>query len=182
MEKINFGDWKKLPNIVSLLRSVFIPLIFYLFQNLRANIWILIFILILFSLLDNLDGYIARKINQITEFGKVVDPLIDKLFIIAFAFNLYYYKLIPLWFLIVVFLRDLIIMLAGLFLIKKINKVPASDFFGKMTAGAVGVIFIMSLLNFQSLNSIFNLGLYICSILIFFSLINYGYKQFFKQP
>lgn len=177
MEKVNLSDWKKLPNLVSIFRFVFIPLIFILFNNFQYNRWLIIGTLIVFSFLDNLDGYLARKLNQITELGKVIDPLIDKLFVISFALNLFYYQLIPKWFFYLVIIRDLIIMIAGLVFINKIKRVPPSDFIGKMTVGAIGIVFLMSLLNFQKVNFIFDTSLKLCTVLILISLINYGYKQ-----
>lgn len=180
MGKIILNDWKKIPNLVSLVRILFIPLVFILFNKPELNRWFIILSLIIFSLLDNLDGFLARKLNQITELGKLIDPLVDKLFIISFAVNLMYYDLIPSWFFYLVIGRDLIIMLAGLLLMGKIKEVPASDFIGKMTVGAIGVVFLMSVMNFQNLETIFNLSLQICTVLIFISLFNYGYKQIRK--
>lgn len=180
MEKINLKDWKKIPNLISLFRILFIPLIFILFNNVDVNRWFIILSIIIFSLLDNLDGFLARKLMQISELGKLIDPLIDKLFIISFAINLMHYDLIPFWFFYFVIGRDLIIMFAGLLLMEKIKEVPASDFIGKLTVGAIGVIFLISLMNFQNLYMIFNLSLYISTALIIISLVNYGYKQIRK--
>jgi CDP-diacylglycerol--glycerol-3-phosphate 3-phosphatidyltransferase len=177
MEKVNFKDWKKIPNLISLFRIIFIPIIFYLFDNVYQNRWIIILVLILFSFFDNLDGFIARKLNQITELGKVIDPLVDKFFVITIAILSFYSKLLPEWFLILVIARDLLIIMAGILFLKKIKRVPPSDFIGKLTAGAIGLIFLISLLNFQRMVFLYNLSLVICSFLIILSLINYGYKQ-----
>lgn len=177
MNDINLTDFRKIPNLISLFRLIFIPLIFILFKNINDNRWNIILVVIVFSLLDNLDGFIARKLNQITELGKIIDPLADKLFIISFAINLLSYSLIPPWFIYIVIVRDILIMLAGVVFIKKINKVPSSDFIGKMTVGAIGVIFLMSIMNFQKIDLIFNLSLKISALLILISLLNYGYKQ-----
>lgn len=180
MEKILLSDWKKIPNLVSIFRIIFIPLVIILFNNHSSYKWYIIFLIILFSILDNLDGFLARKLNQITELGKVIDPLVDKLFVITVAICLYYYELLPLWFILIVILRDFLIMLGGLVFIRKIRGVPSSDFIGKFTVGAIGVAFLISLLNFQALGKLFDLILIFCSILIFISLINYAYKQLRK--
>ncbi|MGB9664190.1 MAG: CDP-alcohol phosphatidyltransferase family protein [Ignavibacteria bacterium] len=181
MEKVDFNDWKKFPNLISIFRIFFIPLIIYLFEDMNQNRWLIIITLIIFSILDNLDGFAARKLNQITELGKVIDPVVDKLFVITIAFLTFQAKLIPFWFLVLVIFRDISIMLAGIIFLKKIKRVPQSDFIGKLTVGAIGFIFLISLLNFQKVNFIYSLSLAICSFLIFLSLINYGYKQFFKR-
>ncbi len=181
MNRSILKDWRKLPNLISLSRAIFIPLIIFLFNSVLEWRWYLITSLIVFSLLDNLDGYVARRRNEITEFGKIIDPLIDKIFVITFIINLYYYDLVPYWFISLVILRDLIIILVGGIFINKIKKVPVSDFIGKMTVGAIGIVFILTLLDFQKFKMFFDLVLYICTFLIFLSLINYGYKQIFKK-
>ncbi len=181
MVKICYNDWKKIPNLVSIFRILFIPAVFYLFEDLNSYRWYIITLIILFALFDNLDGYLARKFNQITELGKIIDPFVDKLFIISITILLYLHRLLPIWFLTIVILRDLLIMLAGFFLIKKIERVPASDFIGKLTVGAIGIIFILSLLNFQVMDKLFEASLYICSFLIVISLINYGNKQIIRE-
>jgi CDP-diacylglycerol--glycerol-3-phosphate 3-phosphatidyltransferase len=178
MANVNIKDWKKIPNLISIFRIVFIPLTIYLFENISENRWFVILILVVFSLLDNLDGFAARKLNQITEFGKVIDPLIDKLFVITISVQLFLIDLIPRWFFFLVVARDLIIMFAGLLFIKKFKSVPPSDFIGKLTVGAIGCVFLFSLLDFQKLNMIYNLSLIITTFLINLSLINYGFKQF----
>lgn len=181
MEKVDFKDWKKVPNLISIFRLLFIPLIVYLFEDIDQNRWIIITSLVLFSILDNLDGFAARKLNQITELGKVIDPVVDKLFVITIALLTFQLKLIPPWFLFLVIIRDIIIMLAGVVFLQKIKRVPQSDFIGKLTVGAIGFIFLISLLNFQKINFVYDLSLAICSFLIFLSLINYGYKQFVRR-
>ncbi|MEJ5305973.1 MAG: CDP-alcohol phosphatidyltransferase family protein [Ignavibacteria bacterium] len=178
MEKINIKDWKKLPNLISLFRIIFIPIIIILFENYTAYRWYIVSCLIFFSVLDNLDGFVARKLNQITELGKVIDPLVDKLFMIIIALMMFKVKLVPDWFLILVIARDLIIMIAGLFFIKNLRKVPPSDFMGKLTAGAIGFVFLISFLNFQELKLVYESFLGISTLLIILSLINYGIKQF----
>lgn len=181
MENIFNNDWRKIPNLVSIFRILFIPIVFFLFEDINSHRWYIITLIILFALFDNLDGYLARKLNQVTELGKIIDPLVDKLFIITITILLYLHKLLPFWFIVIVILRDLLIMSVGFILLKKIERVPASDFIGKLTVGAIGVIFIFSLLNFQVMNKLFDVSLYICSFLILISLINYGYKQIIRE-
>lgn len=177
MEKVNFKDWSKLPNLISLFRLVFIPIVVFLLNNVSNNRWFIILSIIVFSILDNLDGYAARKLNQITELGKVIDPLVDKLFVITVALKIYMIKLIPEWFFILVVVRDLLIMLAGIIFLKKIKRVPPSDIIGKITVGAIGLVFIMSLLNFQKMNNFYHATTILTAFLIILSLINYSYKQ-----
>jgi cardiolipin synthase len=180
MEKVNLKDWSKTPNLISLFRIVFIPIVIILFKDVDNNRWFLILSLIVFSILDNLDGFVARKLNQITELGKVIDPVVDKLFVIIVAFEMYLYKLIPDWFFFLVLARDLLIIFAGLIFLKNVNRVPPSDIIGKLTVGAIGFVFLISLLNFQIVGRLYHSIVIITAFLIILSLINYGYKQIKK--
>lgn len=174
--KIYLNDWKETPNLISIARLfLIIPSIFF-FQDIEKNRWILVFIIILASVLDNLDGYIARKYDKITELGKVIDPIADKILVALFAFYLWVTGFIPSWFFIVIILRDIVILLGGAFALFKKFSVPASDFFGKLTVVAIGFCLILALLNFQKLENIYNLALYVTTFLSFLSIINYGIK------
>ncbi|MBI5325185.1 MAG: CDP-alcohol phosphatidyltransferase family protein, partial [Ignavibacteriae bacterium] len=94
-------------NSLSFLRLVLtIPVCWFLLNN--NKIWFLILV-IAALLTDYLDGYFARKRNEITEFGKVMDPVADKVIIGAIAVIMLIQGLIPLWFLLAVLSRDILI-------------------------------------------------------------------------
>ena len=72
-----------LPNILTLLRVVMIPLFVAAFLTGGISDWITLALFALASITDALDGYIARKQNLVTDFGKLMDPLADKLMVMA---------------------------------------------------------------------------------------------------
>lgn len=82
---------------------------------------------------DFLDGYMARKLNQITELGKILDPIADKVFIGIIALVLVYLEIIPFWFFAMIIVRDLLILIGGLYAQKKYNYITTSNFEGKAT-------------------------------------------------
>ena len=71
-------------------------------------LWIMNFVFIIASITDKLDGYIARKLNYITDIGKLMDPLADKLTQISLLLALSFLKILPWWIFSVVFIKELV--------------------------------------------------------------------------
>lgn len=88
---------------------------------------------IIAGLTDFLDGFIARKTDKVTELGKILDPLGDKVFLFLFALAMLIVGLMPLWFFAAFALRDILILAGGLYTKKRYNIVLASNFEGKVT-------------------------------------------------
>ncbi len=82
-----FENWKTIPNLLSALRIVMVPIMAVLFVN-GYPVWA-VFVLFLSGLSDFFDGKIARRFNQISPLGKILDPLADKLTQITVAVLLY---------------------------------------------------------------------------------------------
>ena len=95
---------------ITLIRIAFIP-IFMILMYLSGGtpglyMWIALGVFILASLTDYVDGHIARKYNQITDFGKFLDPLADKLLVIAAMAMFCEWGIIPAWALMIVLTRE----------------------------------------------------------------------------
>lgn len=82
-----FANWKTVPNLLSALRIVMVPIFIYLFY--KDHLGWAVFVLFLSGLSDSLDGKIARRFNQISDLGKILDPVADKLTQIAIAVMLF---------------------------------------------------------------------------------------------
>jgi phosphatidylglycerophosphate synthase len=80
--------WLSLPNMLSLSRVIFLPLLFYLLYSGSHYLFLAAYILI--GSTDCLDGLLARKLNQVTETGKILDSGADFFFYVASAYFLYY--------------------------------------------------------------------------------------------
>ncbi len=89
-------------------------------------------IFIIASITDKLDGYIARKYNQITTFGKFLDPLADKILVLAALVMLVEFKKIPAWIPIVVLVREFLVSGYRLVAVEKGGKVIAASIWGKI--------------------------------------------------
>ena len=119
-----------LPNILTLIRFGLVPIMaIFLVQR---NFTLAISIYVLASITDILDGYIARKYNQITEFGKILDPLADKLLQFTAIIALWALGIIPVWIPPIFFLKEVLMGLGCIKLLKKDIIVP-SKWFGKLS-------------------------------------------------
>jgi len=113
---------KYIPNILTLSRILIVPFFILSFLNENFSIRIISIILFFFgSISDFLDGYIARKYNFVTNFGKIIDPLADKILILTafFILNKMYPTYVPLWMVSLILLRDIIITIFRFYLKKK---------------------------------------------------------------
>ncbi len=131
-------------NLLSLSRIVVvIPIIYFLYlgnsdpaHNLTAFA-----LMIIGGLTDTFDGMLARKMNQITDFGKIVDPVADKIGMGAIlAFLAISRADFPFWFFGLALIRDTIIFCAGLYIKKKYNYLFTSNMLGKVTVTVVALM------------------------------------------
>lgn len=98
------------PNVLSFIRLVLVPV--FLVLIIRGDDALALLVLVISSITDYLDGVIARRFNQITRLGQLLDPLADRLFIFAALIGLSVRDIVPWWFVAVIVARDL--MLVGI--------------------------------------------------------------------
>jgi len=107
-------------------------------------------IMCLAALTDKLDGVLARKYGQITEWGKILDPLADKIGVAAVALVLVYLNDIPLWFVVGLGARDVLILVGGIQLKSRRGIVLPSNEVGKWAVGVVSLALFTALIGIQS--------------------------------
>lgn len=135
-----------LANKLTLIRIFLVPifLIFLAVKGIPYGTFIATFIFILASLTDKLDGYIARSRNQITNFGKFMDPLADKLLVTSALISLVELQVIPAWAAIIIIAREFAV--SGLRSIAAAQgKVIAASWWGKIKT-VIQIIAIILLL------------------------------------
>lgn len=121
---------KHIPNLLTMLRFVLIP---FIVGYLSEGNYILAFVfLTLSAITDVLDGFIARKFNFITNFGKLIDPLADKATQICVLTVLTLQHIIPLWILVIVLLKEFVMISGASFLYGK-ELVVSSRWYGKLS-------------------------------------------------
>lgn len=98
-----------IPNLISLIRILSIPCIAYLIS--QRQLLLSLVVLMISSATDGLDGYIARRFNQVSRIGQLLDPIADRLLIICSMLALGWAHIVPWWLLIAVGVRDLIMLM-----------------------------------------------------------------------
>lgn len=96
------------PNVLSILRLGGVPLFLWLVLGPEADGWALA-VLMLAGVTDWLDGYLARRLDQYTVLGEVLDPVADRLYILAVVIGLFLRDIVPWWVVVVLPLRDLLL-------------------------------------------------------------------------
>lgn len=138
-----FTNVWNIPNVLTMLRIILIPVfvaVFFSTPHDRDKIAALV-IFAAASITDMFDGMLARKLNQITDFGKLFDPLADKVMVVTAMVCQALIGVFPWIAIIIVGVKELIMMLGGIFMLSK-NVVVYSNYVGKTAQ----VFFIASLL------------------------------------
>ena len=140
-EKIRklFTNVWTIPNVLTMLRLILIPVFVVLFFSGLRKAALAVFVAA--SLTDMLDGYLARKLNQITDFGKLFDPLADKLMVLTAMVCQAIAGVFPWSAITIVACKELYMVLGGMFMLKR-GIVVYSNLIGK----AAQVCFIASLI------------------------------------
>lgn len=128
---------------------------------------------------DLMDGFLARRLNEVSEFGKVIDPLADKISVIVISLILLYLKRIPLWFVLIIVIRDLLIFGFGVYLNNKKDIRLMSNYPGKLAVFSIGLILLFAIINNPFLKEINNILYFVSLALITYS--SYLYFSRFKK-
>ena len=124
--------------------------------NIGIDMWILNIIFIIASITDKLDGNIARKRNQITEFGKFLDPLADKMLVLSAMLILVERKLLPAWIPIIILIREFAVSGYRLIAVQKENNVIAASIWGKTKTVTQIIAIIFAFININNTNIFMN--------------------------
>lgn len=169
-----------LPNKLTILRVILIPFfVFFMLASLGPlGDYVALIIFVVASLTDMLDGKIARKYNLVTNFGKFMDPLADKLLVCSAMICLIDLGRIPSWIVIIIIAREFII--SGFRLVAA-NKgvVIAAGMIGKVKTVFQMAMIILMILNFSNpvFQTITTVVMYAALILTIVSLVDYLYKN-----
>lgn len=170
------------PNKLTILRVILIPFFVVVLMvdfgiSAAVTKWIALGIFVAASLTDTLDGYLARKYHQVTNFGKFMDPLADKLLVCAAMICLMALGRLPYWVVIIIISREFII--SGFRLVASDNGVViAASWWGKFKTVSQMVMIILLL---ADLGGVFHVleqvMIYLATLLTVISLCDYLWKN-----
>lgn len=161
-----------IPNILTAIRFLIVPVFAYFLHIKDYTIATLLFILA--GTTDILDGYIARRFNIITEWGKLADPLADKFIQLTALIILTLQGKIPIPVIIIVALKEIIMVIGSLLLYRK-NVVVSANWYGKLATVIFYFAIIMSIFDFP----VGNLFIILAIVSTLFAFIKYSisYKK-----
>lgn len=165
---------KNLPNYLTILRFILVPIIFTLI--ICENYFVAFAFFVSANITDVLDGAIARKYNLITDFGKLMDPLADKITQISTILALIIKGIIPFWILIVLTTKELIMIIVAFTLYKNKDVTVYSKWYGKAATILFFVAIVFSLLSktFAGVSNITIYLFYVAIAMTLFAGIMYG--------
>ena len=161
-----------IPNLLSLLRILMIPIIVWLYiskQNYRAATAVII----LSGLTDVADGIIARKFNMVSDFGKILDPIADKLTqgTLIISLSLKYPKMI--WLIALFTAKEFIMALLGYITIRNTDSVNSAKWYGKLSTFVLYASMILMVLIPDLPPTIVNVLIVLCAAILCLSLAMY---------
>ncbi|GAQ95393.1 CDP-diacylglycerol--glycerol-3-phosphate 3-phosphatidyltransferase [Thermodesulfovibrio aggregans] len=161
-----------IPNILSFLRIFLVP--FFILAMNSKDYSAALKIVIVAGLTDSLDGIIARKFNQISKLGVVLDPLADKFLLLSIMITFYINELAPKWFIILVFIRDALVAIGWLEIYLRKKEITKPTMLGKASNASQVIIFgyILLATNFN-IPPIPQFGYFFVSFLAIVSLLQY---------
>ena len=144
-----FDGCLTIPNLISVIRILLIPVIAVLYY--KGYIWWTVFVIFISGLSDAVDGKIARKFNQVSNLGKLLDPVADKLTIFALAIVLFLkFKEAQseamqsfAWVFLLFIIKDLIMILVSVFLIAIGTRPVAAEIWGKLATFAFYAVMVV---------------------------------------
>jgi CDP-diacylglycerol--glycerol-3-phosphate 3-phosphatidyltransferase len=161
-------------NALSVLRVLLVVPIVLLFGSSDSNArGYAVGCIILAALTDLLDGWLARKLNQVSEVGKVIDPLADKIAVGAIVTTLMLRTDIPVWYFILVVTRDIVIFAGGIYVQRSRKVMLQSNVTGKWAVSAVAVYILLVALGGEELSLAREFFLVISAGMLLFSFALY---------
>lgn len=154
-----------IPNILSFIRIFIVPLIVYIYLFLNIN-WLVGILLLISGITDLIDGYIARHFNQISDLGKILDPIADKLTLLSILCCSIYEKNILIILLSAELFKDLLVAISSYIRIRSTKKVYSASWYGKLATAMCYCMIILYMFMYNLIPITFTIIIIIISLII----------------
>ena len=152
-----------LANKLTIFRIILVPIMVIIpFLGIQGDVWgipiaclVIDLIFIIASITDKLDGHIARSRNQVTTFGKFLDPLADKILVLTAMIMLVEMGRLPAWIPVIVLAREFIVSGYRLIAVEKGGKVIAASVWGKLKTVTQMIAIILAFVDINSFGTCF---------------------------
>ncbi len=179
-KKNNNQDFKNqiltVPNILSFFRLLLIP-VFVWQYCVEDHYKLTAFLLILSGITDLADGFIARHFNMVSDLGKALDPIADKLTqfsMLGCLLTRFKQMLIPF---VLIFIKELVTGILGFLVIKKTNKVKGADWHGKVTTVLLYLVMIIHVIWYDIPEKVSSITIMICVCMMLLSFALYSIRH-----
>lgn len=161
-------------NLMSLSRILLtIPIVLFLLDDTpKGRYWAILFMWIA-VLTDFFDGYIARRMDQVTDLGKIMDPLADKIAVTAVVIVLVSIGSLPLWFAAAVVIRDILIFIGGLYAARKKGRILEANQPGKWAVTVIVLTIVFATLDARLFDVLLAVLMGLCVLMLLISLALY---------
>lgn len=180
--RIELGKVITLPNFLSISRLFLLPLILL---ALATNQSITALILMVISWIsDALDGYLARKLSLVSNIGKLLDHLVDKIWVGTILVTLVLVRGLPVYVASAVIIRDLLIVIGGSVIANSQKNIISSNFMGKIAGFLFAVLMVLYTLDLEGFEQIKHYLVIAVLVSVVLSFINYLYVfiKTIRQP
>lgn len=170
-----------IPNFLSLFRLVLVPCFAVIYMSsLKSASLFAGMIFVLAAITDAADGYIARKYNKITKIGRILDPLADKLLQLTAISCLTLKSIVPAAFFAIFVIKELLMILGGMFMVNRMNDVMPSNLYGKVLTFLVSASIATAIFFFKEIEKavpgLFRAVFGVLSVFAVVVLVVYGVK------
>lgn len=162
-------------NLLSFFRLFLSIPMWFVLDNLYDPFWryTAFAICIIIAITDIMDGRLARKYNEVTELGKIIDPLADKIVVAVIIVKLFFLDLLSSYYITLILMRDGLIFIGGIIISKKLGEVLPSNMPGKIAVLNIGLVILLIIFQLNTEEFAFKLFYYLSISLLYSSFIVY---------
>ena len=175
---LNPRDLFLLPNLITLSRLFISIYLFYQYSYSTFPIVNLVFIIALIGISDSIDGIVARRLNQVSRLGTILDPVCDRIVFLLLLFWLF--DIFPIWFFYGILVREILVMIGSLYVLLNTKTLEVSNY-GKFGTVLIFFSICFFVINYTNNFVIFTYFGIISLIFYYLVALEYFYKIFIKN-